>query len=733
MNIDSGANEKDKQDRAAEKICSFLKMVSKRKKYLQYLQEKAEYIAALIIQKNIRGFLTRKKIMPLMKEILQEISLLRTEDEFSLSNIYSKSNTLLQDCFDNSEYKIESIFNDEKDCPEQLQPAEPRNLSSDLALNCLQVQKSGSPFLKNLKPMEEKEEPQETNSIKDSNFKRIEQSVKNYYKKSPGATQEYKEIKSILTNYDKEVQKSLNDFKASCSKKRKGAQKEQGRESPTKEQSPKELNFFTQMNNPVNTPKLGEKHVKHFSQMNIKNEFLHSDYYKYSPKQLTRLAKQELEPKQNKQTLPRDKSKGVSIPKSSHLSLHKPSKVNKPTKSVSSKARSVMKQKAKPKAGSKKRATNKRSNKEGPIRKSQQSESKTSMLLCEKELLPPAQSSIMESINSQLQQIQSKYISSGNYLSSQKRTTKKLTALTSINDQNKISSYTDSIEPPVPFEYPNAFKKRKHTESLNRPPNFPEQGVEAPLYRFKEFLGEKQPKHKTSLPNSNLPEKNFSISNLQTDQTGSRDDTILNIIINENQREISNQINSEPETKKVLIESNLSSHEVITQRISDLHESQETSHINDKIEKLCDSLLPQSSLKKESPTPELTPAKVTSPIVKEKVFGRPEPKQLGERLPNSRSQQVLPKVKTQGTPCNKWLFGKFSQNIKKISNRPNSQQKKAPFKRKLNLKQRLKKCISLKRTVNPARSASSSSSSNSDSSNSSDSESSSSNSAKSKQ
>ena len=82
------------QKKAATKIQSFFSMLSPRKNFLMYIKQKGNYLAATMIQKHVRAYLCRKKLVPLLLEIKTELKDLDTTTDFASHHFDLKTNNL---------------------------------------------------------------------------------------------------------------------------------------------------------------------------------------------------------------------------------------------------------------------------------------------------------------------------------------------------------------------------------------------------------------------------------------------------------------------------------------------------------------------------------------------------------------------------------------------------------------------------------------------------------------
>jgi hypothetical protein len=81
---------------AATKIISVFKMLSPRKAFLEYIQQKGNYMAATLIQRHIRGFLCRKKLLPLITEIKNDLANMKTCSDLQSSRFKLKTESSIQ-------------------------------------------------------------------------------------------------------------------------------------------------------------------------------------------------------------------------------------------------------------------------------------------------------------------------------------------------------------------------------------------------------------------------------------------------------------------------------------------------------------------------------------------------------------------------------------------------------------------------------------------------------------
>lgn len=110
---------------AANKISSTFKMLRTRKNFLNYIHEKGNYLAATMIQKLVRGVLTRKKLVPLIDEIKKDLGSLKTQEDLYISGFEIKTDKLTADLIGKNDFqkKIDSIFGEDVDSPQREFPS----------------------------------------------------------------------------------------------------------------------------------------------------------------------------------------------------------------------------------------------------------------------------------------------------------------------------------------------------------------------------------------------------------------------------------------------------------------------------------------------------------------------------------------------------------------------------------------------------------------------------------
>lgn len=122
-------HEEEFKKKAAIKIQSIFLMLSPRKRFLTYIKEKGNYLAATMIQKHIRGFLCRKKLLPLITEIKKDLSSLKTRSDLGTSHFEIKTGKFKGQSPDYYGNNFDKIFACDKDDEDELRPLEPRILS----------------------------------------------------------------------------------------------------------------------------------------------------------------------------------------------------------------------------------------------------------------------------------------------------------------------------------------------------------------------------------------------------------------------------------------------------------------------------------------------------------------------------------------------------------------------------------------------------------------------------
>ena len=94
------------EQNAAIKIQSIFLMISPRKRFLEYIAAKGQYMAATLIQRHVRGFLCRKKLLPLITEIKAELGNLKTRSDLATSPFPSKTNAEMQPDYLGTDFDI---------------------------------------------------------------------------------------------------------------------------------------------------------------------------------------------------------------------------------------------------------------------------------------------------------------------------------------------------------------------------------------------------------------------------------------------------------------------------------------------------------------------------------------------------------------------------------------------------------------------------------------------------
>lgn len=199
---------------AAIKIQSIFLMAAPRNKFLLYIKEKGQYLAATMIQKFIRGYLCRKKLVPLIREIKKDLGSVLTRSDIETSYYELKTDHTQNRDTDYYGTNFDKIFaNDKEDSTKQMA----KRILSDA--KAYEISKN-NPF----DHLKHKTKPKRSKwytlcnslvignykSIKDSNFEEIEKEVKNYYKGSPDSYQNFQEIGNILQNYEMKKKHSFS-------------------------------------------------------------------------------------------------------------------------------------------------------------------------------------------------------------------------------------------------------------------------------------------------------------------------------------------------------------------------------------------------------------------------------------------------------------------------------------------------------------------------------------------
>jgi hypothetical protein len=104
-------------------------MMNPRKKFLKYIKEKGNYLAATMIQRFIRGYLCRKKLMPLITEIKKDLGSLETRSDLGKNHYELKTGQLKDKNNDYYGSNFDKIFAIDKDDEEDSKEIAKRILS----------------------------------------------------------------------------------------------------------------------------------------------------------------------------------------------------------------------------------------------------------------------------------------------------------------------------------------------------------------------------------------------------------------------------------------------------------------------------------------------------------------------------------------------------------------------------------------------------------------------------